>query len=90
MQIIQVNLTSEGLQPITSGTKVEFTYSVTWTPSPIHFSRRFEKYLDYNFFEHQVPIRDPTLMSRLVPLHCLASLMCGSSSLLQRKMETCS
>ena len=54
MQIIQVNLTSEDLQPITSGSKVEFTYSVTWAPTPIHFSRRFERYLDYNFFEHQV------------------------------------
>lgn len=54
MQIIQVNLTSEDLQPIASGTKVEFTYSVTWAPTPIHFSRRFERYLDYNFFEHQV------------------------------------
>ena len=54
LQIIQVNLTSEGLQPIASGTKVEFTYSVSWAPTPIHFSRRFERYLDYNFFEHQV------------------------------------
>ena len=54
MQIIQVNLTSEDLQPIASGTKVEFTYSVTWAPTPIHFSRRFERYLDYKFFEHQV------------------------------------
>ena len=54
MQIIQVNLTSEDLQPITSGSKVEFTYSVTWAATPIHFNRRFERYLDYNFFEHQV------------------------------------
>ncbi len=64
MQIIQVNLTSEDLQPIASGTKVEFTYSVTWAPTPIHFSRRFERYLDYNFFEHQVC----GAVSRL--LHC--------------------
>ena len=54
MQIIQVNLTSEDLQPITLGSKVEFTYSVTWASTPIHFNRRFERYLDYNFFEHQV------------------------------------
>lgn len=54
MQIIQVNLTSEDLQPITSGSKVEFTYSVTWAATPIQFNRRFERYLDYNFFEHQV------------------------------------
>ena len=56
MQIIQVNLTSEDLQPITAGSKVEFTYSVTWAETSIHFNRRFERYLDYNFFEHQVPI----------------------------------
>ena len=54
MQIIQVNLTSEDLQPITPGSKVEFTYSVTWAETSIHFTRRFERYLDYNFFEHQV------------------------------------
>lgn len=54
VQIIQVNLTSEDLQPIAAGTKIEFTYSVTWAPTPTQFTRRFERYLDYNFFEHQV------------------------------------
>lgn len=54
MQIIQVNLTSENPQPITSGADLEFTYSVKWAPSTISFARRFERYLDYNFFEHQV------------------------------------
>jgi len=66
MQIIQVNLTSEDLQPIASGTKVEFTYSVTWAPTPIHFSRRFARYLDYNFFEHQVC----RAVSRLLHYQC--------------------
>jgi hypothetical protein len=53
-QIIQVNLTSENPQPIVPGVNVEFTYSVRWTPTSIAFARRFERYLDYNFFEHQV------------------------------------
>ena len=32
---------------------IEFTYSVNWAPTSITFARRFERYLDYNFFEHQ-------------------------------------
>jgi hypothetical protein len=52
-QIIQVNLTSENPQPIASGATIEFTYSVNWAPTSITFARRFERYLDYNFFEHQ-------------------------------------
>ncbi len=48
-----MNLTSENPQPIVAGMNVEFSYSVRWAPSPIPFPRRFERYLDYNFFEHQ-------------------------------------
>ena len=55
LQIIQVNLTSENPQKIESGGKLDFTFSVRWTPSTIPFARRFERYLDYTFFEHQVP-----------------------------------
>lgn len=53
-QIIQVNLTSSGWEPLTLGAALPFTYSVKWTPTTLRFSRRFEKYLDYNFFEHQI------------------------------------
>ena len=53
-QIIQVNLTSENPQPLVMGSQLEFTYSVRWAPTTISFARRFERYLDYNFFEHQV------------------------------------
>ncbi len=53
LQIIQVNLTSENPQPIAPGVTIEFTYSVNWAPTSITFARRFERYLDYNFFEHQ-------------------------------------
>ena len=57
VQIIQVNLTSENPQPIAPGVNIEFTYSVNWAPTSITFARRFERYLDYNFFEHQVSWR---------------------------------
>lgn len=56
MQIIQVNLTSENPQKIEPGGKLDFTFSVRWTPSSIPFTRRFERYLDYTFFEHQVSL----------------------------------
>lgn len=59
LQIIQVNLTSENPQKIEPGGKLDFTFSVRWTPSSIPFARRFERYLDYTFFEHQVPLPWP-------------------------------
>ncbi len=31
-----------------------FTYSVQWVPTDTPFARRFERYLDYSFFEHKV------------------------------------
>lgn len=59
LQIIQVNLTSENPRPISPDTSLQFTYSVKWEATDIPFSKRFDRYLDYNFFEHQVRI-DPT------------------------------
>mmetsp|Transcript_47439 Transcript_47439/g.151954 ORF Transcript_47439/g.151954 Transcript_47439/m.151954 type:complete len:597 (-) Transcript_47439:85-1875(-) len=53
-QIIQVNLTSENPRPLAPGTTLEFTYSVKWEPTSIPYAKRFERYLDYNFFEHQI------------------------------------
>lgn len=32
------------------------TYSVKWTETTISFAHRFDVYLDYPFFEHQVDI----------------------------------
>jgi hypothetical protein len=69
-QIIQVNLTSENPQPIVPGMNVEFTYSVRWAPSAIPFPRRFERYLDYNFFEHQAqPLPICRLLMQTCSLH---------------------
>mmetsp|Transcript_599 Transcript_599/g.1733 ORF Transcript_599/g.1733 Transcript_599/m.1733 type:complete len:590 (+) Transcript_599:315-2084(+) len=53
-RIIQVNLTSEQPHALAVGEALQFTYSVKWTPTTTPFSRRFERYLDYNFFEHQI------------------------------------
>ena len=63
MQIIQVNLTSLDPQPLKSGTSLEFTFSVEWEPSETPYARRFERYLDYSFFEHQVRCQSLNLPS---------------------------
>lgn len=54
LQIIHVNLTQENAQPLEEGRVLEMTYSVKWVPTNISFARRFDVYLDYPFFEHQV------------------------------------
>ncbi|PRW59993.1 transmembrane 9 superfamily member 1 [Chlorella sorokiniana] len=53
-RIIHINLTSENPQPIKGGGQLTFTYEVHWKASSIPFVRRFERYLDFNFFEHQI------------------------------------
>lgn len=60
LQIIQVNLTSEDPRPLVEGSTLDFSYSVKWQQTNIPFRRRFERYLDYNFFEHQVLISNRT------------------------------
>ncbi|GER27522.1 transmembrane 9 superfamily protein member [Striga asiatica] len=53
-QIIHVNLTQENPKPLEEGRVLEMTYSVKWVPTNITFARRFDVYLDYPFFEHQI------------------------------------
>eukprot|EP00824_Muranothrix_gubernata_P003219 TRINITY_DN13943_c0_g1_i1.p1 TRINITY_DN13943_c0_g1~~TRINITY_DN13943_c0_g1_i1.p1 ORF type:complete len:589 (-),score=101.66 TRINITY_DN13943_c0_g1_i1:1136-2902(-) len=53
-RIIEVNLTSENPQPLSSASKLDFTYQVRWVPTMKRFGARFQRYLDYNFFEHQI------------------------------------
>ena len=53
-QIIEVNLTSENPKPLTPDTTVAFTYSVHWTTTNKEFASRFDRYLDFDFFEHQI------------------------------------
>ncbi|KAE9446874.1 hypothetical protein C3L33_21228, partial [Rhododendron williamsianum] len=53
-QIIHVNLTQESLKPLEVGTTLHMTYSVKWMETNVTFARRFNVYLDYPFFEHQI------------------------------------
>eukprot|EP00316_Scyphosphaera_apsteinii_P000992 CAMPEP_0119321780 /NCGR_PEP_ID=MMETSP1333-20130426/56417_1 /TAXON_ID=418940 /ORGANISM="Scyphosphaera apsteinii, Strain RCC1455" /LENGTH=521 /DNA_ID=CAMNT_0007328835 /DNA_START=14 /DNA_END=1576 /DNA_ORIENTATION=- len=53
-RIIQVNLTSEDPVELTPGKNIDFTYSVEWAKTDTPFHRRFDRYLDYDFFEHQI------------------------------------
>lgn len=54
LQIIQVNLTTADPVLVSVGAKLDFKFSVNWIPTKTPFSRRFERYLDYTFFEHKV------------------------------------
>ena len=49
-----MNLTSENPVTLSAGTQLDFTYSVDWSLTSTPFHRRFDRYLDYDFFEHQV------------------------------------
>ncbi|XP_071697574.1 transmembrane 9 superfamily member 1-like [Rutidosis leptorrhynchoides] len=53
-QIIHVNLTQENPKPLEVGRKLDMTYSVKWSETDIPFGQRFNVYLDYHFFEHQI------------------------------------
>ena len=53
-RIIEVNLTSENPVPIDAGQKISFTYSVHWKESSKSFEDRFNRYLEYDFFEHRI------------------------------------
>ena len=49
-----MNLTQESPKLLEAGKKLDMTYSVKWVQTNVAFARRFEVYLDYPFFEHQV------------------------------------
>ncbi|XP_019169861.1 PREDICTED: transmembrane 9 superfamily member 1 [Ipomoea nil] len=53
-QIIHVNLSQESPKPLEVGRSFDMTYSVKWTETTINFAHRFDVYLDYPFFEHQI------------------------------------
>ncbi|KAI9108621.1 hypothetical protein K1719_020505 [Acacia pycnantha] len=55
-QIIHVNLTQEGPKPLEGVRTLDMTYSVKWEPTNVTFGRRFDVYLDYPFFEHQLAL----------------------------------
>ncbi|MCO5591009.1 hypothetical protein L7F22_044985 [Adiantum nelumboides] len=53
-QIIQVNMTQDSPQRLLPGKTLELTYSISWLDTDVTFPRRFDAYLDYPFFEHQI------------------------------------
>lgn len=53
-KIIQVDLTSERPVEIKANAELSFSYSVSWKKSDIEHSNRFDRYLDHDFFEHQI------------------------------------
>lgn len=53
-RVIEVNLTSSDPQELVPGESLDFTYSVKWRPTSVPFEKRFDRYLEYEFFEHQI------------------------------------
>ncbi|XP_045817541.1 transmembrane 9 superfamily member 1 [Trifolium pratense] len=53
-QIIHVNLTHDDPKPLEVGRSLDMTYSVKWIATNVTFRHRFDVYLDYPFFEHQI------------------------------------
>ena len=47
-------MTSENPVKIEVGQKLPFTYSVFWKKSAKNFDNRFNRYLEYDFFEHKI------------------------------------
>ncbi len=47
-------MTSENPVPLEPGRKLEFTYSVHWKSTTKSFEDRFNRYLEYDFFEHKI------------------------------------
>nr|XP_054773969.1 transmembrane 9 superfamily member 3-like [Lytechinus pictus] len=53
-QIVDVNLTSEVKVKLEKGIKIPFTYQIQWKKSAVTYKKRFDKYLDPNFFQHRI------------------------------------
>merc|ERR550539_1152461 len=56
-RVIEVNLTSEDprqLKLTDETMEIKMTYSVSWVQVGVPFKRRFDRYLDFGFFEHQI------------------------------------
>ncbi|OQR77508.1 hypothetical protein BIW11_00432, partial [Tropilaelaps mercedesae] len=56
-KIVDVNLTSEGMEKLELGKKLKFTFEVEWKPSSVNFRDRFDKYLDPTFYQHRAAER---------------------------------
>ena len=67
-------MTTEKPKEVVEGAKIDFTYSVQWTPTSTTFEHRFDKYLDDKFFEHQVRGYTP------ICLGCFANIIPNRST----------
>lgn len=56
-QIVDISLTTEKKELLVAGSKIKFSYEVNWKPSVVEFKDRFDKYLDPNFFQHRVSMK---------------------------------
>eukprot|EP00587_Corethron_hystrix_P005093 CAMPEP_0113308264 /NCGR_PEP_ID=MMETSP0010_2-20120614/6768_1 /TAXON_ID=216773 ORGANISM="Corethron hystrix, Strain 308" /NCGR_SAMPLE_ID=MMETSP0010_2 /ASSEMBLY_ACC=CAM_ASM_000155 /LENGTH=488 /DNA_ID=CAMNT_0000163263 /DNA_START=176 /DNA_END=1639 /DNA_ORIENTATION=- /assembly_acc=CAM_ASM_000155 len=53
-RIVEVNMTSQGLEEVKAGKDISFTMAIEWNKSSKSFDKRFERYLDNDFFKHQI------------------------------------
>lgn len=53
-RIISVNMTADDPVLVRSGATLEFSYSVEFVPTDEDFEHRFVRYLDNDFFQHQI------------------------------------
>ncbi|KAF5406029.1 Transmembrane 9 superfamily member [Paragonimus heterotremus] len=53
-QIVKITLINSELVALKVGTPVTFTYSVKWHASSVPFERRYDDYLDFQFFQHRI------------------------------------
>ena len=53
-RVVEVNMTSSNPQVVKAGTPLKITTSVTFLASSIDYNNRFQRYLEYNFFEYRM------------------------------------
>ncbi|KJE94757.1 transmembrane protein TM9SF3 [Capsaspora owczarzaki ATCC 30864] len=53
-QIVDVKLTHDSSTILAPGITISFSYTVAWGESSTSFAERFDKYLDPNFFQHNI------------------------------------
>ena len=53
-RVVEVNMTSSNPQVVKAGTPLKITTSITFVASSIQYNNRFQRYLQYNFFEYRI------------------------------------
>lgn len=86
-QIIEVNLTSENPRPIVPSSIGALTFSVNWVPTTKTFEKRFDRYLDFDFFEHQ--IHWFSIFNSFMMVRALAAMRASEFSGVSELLLTC-